>query len=582
MSTKVAQIRGLLAQDDASKWVSQLWDKFNQQRQDKVNEWLELRNYIFATDTKSTSNESLPWKNSTTTPKLCQIRDNLHSNYISALFPNDSWLSWQAYTKDDAKHQTAKVIEGYMENKCRESHFRTVMSKLLYDYIDYGNSFATQYFEAVYKTMPDGTKIPQYIGPRAERISPTDLVYDPMAESFDKSYKVRRFIYTIGELERKVIDEPGQQFWQTAIDARKELVTNLGGYSYEDFQKACAYSIDGFGNMYEYFMGPFVEVLEFYGDYSDSEGNLKTNRVITIVDRRTTVRDEQMPEWIGGCGIHHVGWRLRPDNLWAMGPLDNLVGMQYRIDHLENAKADAFDLMVQPPLVIQGDVEEFEWGPSAEIYCGEGGSVAELGKNFNAVAAADNQITLLENKMELYAGAPRDAMGIRTPGEKTAFEVQQLQTAAGRIFQEKITQFEVELLEPLLNAMLEVAKRNLDGSDVIRVMDDDYNAQLFVNITRDDITANGILRPVGARHFAKQQQDLQNLIGVFSSPVGQMIAPHTSAIGLTKFINDVIGLDGYTIFAPNIAVDEQHDTQTAINASQEDQQVANAQPLPTQ
>jgi hypothetical protein len=27
-----------------------------------------------------------------------------------------------------------------------------------------------------------------------------------------------------------------------------------------------------------------------------------------------------------------------------MGPLDNLVGLQYRIDHLENAKADALDL----------------------------------------------------------------------------------------------------------------------------------------------------------------------------------------------------------------------------------------------
>src|SRR3546814_6463709 len=61
-----------------------------------------------------------------------------------------------------------------------------------------------------------------------------------------------------------------------------------------------------------------------------------------------------------------------------MGPLDDLVGMQYRIDHLENAKADAFDLMIQPPLKIVGDVEEFAWGPSAEIYCGEGGDVVEL------------------------------------------------------------------------------------------------------------------------------------------------------------------------------------------------------------
>src|SRR3546814_1546562 len=106
------------------------------QRQDKINEWLELRNYIFATDTRTTSNSKLPWKNSTTTPKLCQIRDNLHSNYISSLFPNNNWLRWEAYTKDSATHDKAKTIEGYIENKCRESHFRTEMSKLVYDYIE--------------------------------------------------------------------------------------------------------------------------------------------------------------------------------------------------------------------------------------------------------------------------------------------------------------------------------------------------------------------------------------------------------------------------------------------------------------
>src|SRR3546814_20807377 len=88
--------------------------------------------------------------------------------------------------------------------------------------------------------------------------------------------------------------------------------------------------------------------------------------------------------------------------------------------------------MIQPPLKIVGDVEEFAWGPSAEIYCGEGGDVVELGKNANPVVLADNLTTDLENKMELYAGAPREAMGIRTPGEKTAFEVNSLMTAAGR------------------------------------------------------------------------------------------------------------------------------------------------------
>lgn len=580
MSTKVLEIRGLLAQDEYAKYISQTWDKFNMQRQDKINEWLELRNYIFATDTRSTSNSKLPWKNSTTTPKLCQIRDNLHSNYISSLFPNNNWLRWEAYTQDSATHLKAKTIAGYIENKAREGHFRTEMSKLVYDYIDYGNSFATVSYESTYTTGSDGQRIQTFVGPRGIRISPLDIVFDPLAPTFEKSFKIVRSLKGLGEIQKMAEDEPEQGFWTKALAERRELVSNLGGYSYEDFQKASGYQVDGFGNLYEYLMSNYMEILEFYGDYCDEEGNLQNGRVITVADRRTLIRNEPMTNWFGKSPIYHVGWRFRQDNLWAMGPLDNLVGMQYRIDHLENAKADAFDLMIQPPLVITGDVEEFEWGPSAEIYAGEGGNIQELGKNANSVALAGNLITDLENKMELYAGAPREAMGIRTPGEKTAFEVNSLMTAAGRIFQEKITQFEVELLEPTLNAMLETARRNMDGSDVIRVLDDDFQAQQFMTITKTDITATGILRPIGARHFSKQQQDLQNIIGVFTSPIGQMIMPHTSALAMADIVNDIIGLNGYKLFSPNIAVEEQHDTQAAVNQSQEDLQTQQSQPMP--
>jgi hypothetical protein len=570
MSSKVLQIQKLLAQDDPANFITNTWNNFNSQRQDKIKEWLELRNYIFATDTRSTSNSALPWKNSTTTPKLCQIRDNLHSNYISALFPNDQWLSWQAFTKDAAKHKVARIIEGYMENKCRESHFRTEMSKMVYDYIDYGNAFSTVTYESEYKIGPDGTRIAGYVGPRIHRISPLDIVFDPMAESIHKTFKIVRSIKTLGEIQRLARDEPEQAFWADALAKRKELISMLGGYSYEDFQKACGYSVDGFGNMYEYLMGNYMEILEFYGDYCDNEGNLETDRIITVTDRKNTVRNEQIPTWFGGAPINHVGWRFRQDNLWAMGPLDNLVGMQYRIDHLENAKADAWDLMIQPPLKIIGTVEEFNWAPSSEVYCAEGGDVAPIQGNWNALISTNNEISELEDKMELYAGAPRDAMGIRTPGEKTAFEVNQLMTAAGRIFQEKATQIEVELLEPTLNMMLESAKRNLSGADIIRVIDNDLNVQQFLTVTKEDITAAGIIRPVGARHFSKQQQDLQNLVGIFNSPIGQMIMPHTSAINMANLVSDIVGVRGYELFRTNVGIEEQQETQAAINQGQED------------
>lgn len=579
MSKKVAELKVLLNQDDPAKWVVYLWDKYNQQRRPKIEEWLELRNYIFATDTTTTSVGALPWKNSTTLPKLCQIRDNLHSNYISALFPNDDWLKWQGYGKEDSTKRKAKAIQSYMTNKCREGHFRTEVSKLLYDYIDYGNAFCTPIFESSYKELADGSVAPDFIGPKIKRISPLDIVFNPLADTFADSFKIVRSVKTLGELKRLAADEPEQAFWTEAIERRERLRLNFGGYSIEDFDKARSYDVDGFGNLYEYYMSDFIEVLEFYGDYHDqSTGALETNKIITVVDRALTVRNETIPSWFGHIPIYHVGWRFRPDNLWAMGPLDNLVGMQYRIDHLENLKADAMDLIVHPPLKIIGDVEQFVWGPGAEIHLDEGGDVTEIAKNLQGLVAAENNIQMYEDKMELYAGAPREAMGIRTPGEKTALEVQTLSNAAGRIFQEKITTFEIELLEPALNAMLEYARRLMDTSDVVRVMDTDVGVREFMTVTKADITANGKVRPVGARHFAKQAQDLQNLIGVFNSPLGALIAPHTSAKNMTKFIDDITGVTGYELFRPNVAVFEQQETAALVQQAQEDTQVAAAVP----
>lgn len=582
MSDKVLELRNLLSQDDPARFIATTWDSLNMQRADKVREWMELRNYIFATDTSTTTNNKLPWKNSTTIPKICQIRDNLHSNYISAIFPNDNWLMWEAYTSDAAYHQKASTITGYMDNKCRESHFRTEISKLLYDYIDYGNAFCTVSYESKYKEMADGSIVPDYIGPRLHRISPLDIVFNPLADSLTNSYKITRSIKTLGEIAKMAQNEPEQSFWGDALQRRMKIQQCLGtGYRYEDFEKACGYQADGFGNMMEYYQSNNMEVLEFYGDYYDYEsGELQTNRIITIVDRSFTVRNAVIPTWFGGAPIYHVGWRFRQDNLWSMGPLDNLVGMQYRIDHLENLKADAMDLIVHPPLKIIGEVEAFDWAPGAEIHLDEGGDVAEISSNLNGIAVANNDIQALEDRMELYAGAPRQAMGIRTPGEKTAFEVQSLDNAAGRIFQEKTTNFEVELLEPALNGMLETARRNMDGMDIVRVVDKDYSVEEFTAITRDDITANGIIRPVGARHFAKQAQDLQNIIGVFNSPIGQMIAPHTSGKEMTNFVSDVIGLRGYDLFRPNVAIAEQQETQSLAQTSQEDLAVQASQPVP--
>lgn len=557
-------------QDGMADYIAMTWFRHHTQMYPKIQEWKELRNYIFATDTKTTSNGALPWKNSTTLPKLCQIRDNLHSNYLSALFPNDDWLRWEAYTQDDATKAKRMAIESYMSNKTREGHFRTEMSKLLLDFIDYGNVFATVDYEASYREDINGMKVIDYVGPKARRISPLDIVFNPLANSFSDSWKIVRSLRNVGELMSMAENEPENAYLKAALQNRDLMKAHMNAYGIEEADKAEGFLMDGFGNYAEYLGSNYVEFLQFYGDiYNEVTGQLEQGRVVTVIDRMWVIQNEPLPTWFGGAPIYHVGWRGRSDNLWAMGPLDNLVGMQYRIDHLENLKADAMDLAVLPPLVISGEVEEFVYAPGAEIHLDEGGTVTELAKNAQWVIQADNAINLLEQRMEQYAGAPREAMGVRTPGEKTAFEVQQLENAAGRIFQEKINTFEIEMLEPLLNAMLETARRNMDAEDVIRVMDNDLGVTQFVQITKDDITANGVLRPIGARHFAAQAQLLQNLTGVFNSPIGQAIAPHLSSVSLSRLVEDVLGLNRFQLYSPFKALFEQQEQQRLINQLQE-------------
>ena len=581
MAGKIAQVKDLIDRDGLARQLSSLYENWRLQRFEKEVEWKELRNYLFATDTTKTSNSSLPWKNKTTIPKLTQIRDNLHANYMDALFPNDNWLRWEGYSQDDVNKKKRKTVEAYMKNKLRQNEFRQVISQSLYDYIDYGNAFG----EAIWvnETHIDpvtGETISSYTGPKAVRISPFDHVFNPTSATYKDSPKYTRYVLGVGELKKQLKTRPDLQFDETVFNKLVEIRRSISAFRMEDVDKAEGFLVDGFGTLQEYYQSGLIEIIEFEGDvYNDATGELLENRIVTIADRTHVLRNIPNPSWIGRDTKVHVGWRNRPDNLYAMGPLDNLVGMQYRIDHLENLKADAMDLVVQPPLKIVGDVDPFEWAPFAVIHVPEDGDVVPLANNVGAIAGVNNEIASLLALMEEMAGAPKEAMGIRSPGEKTAFEVQQLQNAAGRIFQHKVNKFEVEFLEPLLNIMFELAKRNLDTADLVKVMDDDLGVVEFMNITKDDLVSKGKLRPIGARHYAARAQLMQNMVGIFNSPIGQMIAPHVSAKNLASMVEEYMGFESFDFIKENAAVFEQAETQRLMNQVQQTVETENATPL---
>lgn len=550
-----------LAVDISSRWTS-----WNNARSSKVEEWKELRNYIYATDTRTTSNNKLPWSNSTTTPKLTQIADNLHANYFAALFPQKRWFKFEAEDAASDVKMKRDIIQAYMQNKLRQSDFVNTTSKLINDYIQYGNCFATVDYKRKITQFEDGDRVVNYVGPKLVRISPHDICFNPVAAEFADTPKIIRSVMTLGEVQRMIETTPDKAYMSDIFD---KMLGNRGAAKGNeiDAQKSQGFVADGFSNLTDYYESDYVEILTFYGDiYDTGTGEFLNNRVITIVDRSYVLSNEENPSYLGRDPIFHVGWRDRPDNLYSMGPLDNLVGMQYRIDHLENLKADVFDQIAYPVLKIRGDVEDFDFEPNARIYLGDEGDVGYLVPDSTALNA-DFQIREIEAKMEMMAGAPREAMGIRSAGEKTAFEVGQLMTAAGRIFQHKTAHFERVFLEPILNAMLEVARRNMDYEDTAKVLNDDTGLYFFTQITRDDLRSNGKIVPMGARHFAERAQRVQNLTTMYQIKASDpTVASHLSGKEFARLLADELGEPA--LFGENVAVTEQLETQKVVTEAQ--------------
>ncbi len=578
MTGKVLELHNVITPDLLATRLTERWIQWDTLRNVKKVDWEEIRRYVYATDTTQTTNNQLPWKNKTTVPKLCQIRDNLYSNYTATLFPQRKWLNWEAGSKDADSKDKADAICNYIGWAIGQPSFKHELDKIILDYIDFGNCFATvewldQRVEQENKTQAG------YVGPVVRRISPLDIVMNPTTENFVQSPKIIRSILSMGEI-RKLLDrlsnDENRESYEELYKYLKDIRFYARTFQGDWIQRDHLYAMDGFTSFRAYLLSEFVEVLTFYGDWYDyMNDEFEENRVIMVIDRHKLITNKPNPSFFGYPPIYHVPWRKKQDNLWGMGPLDNLIGMQYRMDHVENMKSDVFDLITYPVQKVKGFVEDYTWQPGEKIFTSEEGDVEMVVPDVNALQA-NLEIQNLERLMEEMAGAPREAMGFRTPGEKTKYEVQRLENASARIFQNKIKQFEEQMLEPILNAMLELARRNLTGATTIRVFNDEFKMASFQALSVEDITGIGRIKPIAARHFAEQADLIQNLTNLTNSQLWPTVQPHFSGIKLAKIVEEIFNLAEYEVVLPFIALDEQAEGQKAVNALQEQVQTSNA------
>jgi hypothetical protein len=105
--------------------------------------------------------------------------------------------------------------------------------------------------------------------------------------------------------------------------------------------------------------------------------------------------------------------------------------------------------------------------------------------------------------------------------------------------------------------MLEISKRNLDAQTV-RVFDDEFEVYNFVNLTAEDITGNGRIKPLAAQHFAERANQIQNVTNFFQTLIqtDPDIKMHFSSVKLAKMAEELLDLERQDLMEPFIRITE--------------------------
>lgn len=554
--------------------IAGYWEEWNSSRETALALWSEIDNYLLATDTSMLEGgENFDHK--THIPIASELHEDLLAIVYSTMFPHEDWLGWKGFEINAITKQLRSKVKSYIKQCHALSGFNIQMRKVIDDLVRYGNCFAQAYYKNDTVDTEEGY-LSGYSGPAVKRISPFDIVFNPTATDFEKTPKIIRSLVSVGELLEFLENISDEDQMITSEETQSLLQRRTGGFRdraerYKDKQ----FIPQGFGSLDEYYSSGYVELLWFYGDILDEvETKVYKKRCIVVVDKDTIILDKEEIK----PSVFKGGWTARPDNLWSQGPLDKVIGINYMINHRENGKNDAIDKFIYPDRSYVGDVEEIydEVTGHTKYIMPEGGSVSDIRPD-STVLTFDNQIMMHRDLARTSARLPQQLAGFRTAGEKTATEVQSLNDGAFRGFINKVAQVEEDLLEPLVQAEMRIAKDNF--SSIIKVLEEDEEGILLTtSITEEDLSANGKLLPVGSRRFSRQLQQLQGLTQLTNTNIAQMVAPHINTYNLAKTVEGLYGFDQYAFINKFASIDENLEMQEKQMMAEQEMVKSSSQP----
>lgn len=304
--------------------ISKLFEELNTQRSDQLADINTVKSFIY--------NISRAYfdKNNFKLPDIYEQAQTLKAHILESLSSHPEGLfdvhPGDLKFSENAKKQKLMLISA-LENMKMTDKLETIIN----DLVECGESIVFIGWKKIYKkirkAISQDNKIGfiadeklVYDGPALKRIAPEDFVFDTKSD-FENAAKIYRYKATLDEL----LEDKNNNYLTNEI---KEELQNSQGIGTNDGLKK-------------------LDILEFWGDIRDENGNLFKNQLIVIVEKRFLVRFEENP-YLNSPFIY-ANIIENPFTGRGISPLLAAIDLNRAANNILNTQLKAYSLIVNPP-----------------------------------------------------------------------------------------------------------------------------------------------------------------------------------------------------------------------------------------
>jgi Bacteriophage head to tail connecting protein len=533
--------------------LSQLFESYRRDRQDKEDTWLECWATYFGSPSAVAHLRARvghligavndDWRHHISTAKGYEVVETIVAYLMGAFFPNKTWFS--LLPEDPVMEESVPDIEKFLQYKLEEALFRSHFEMYVRQGVITGYSGIALPWARTTKKVTNRQKVKKprsaidptpmdvwephtsekvvYNNIKPEVIDSFDLYLDPLATDINEANLFRVIRKNLGELLTCI-----QQGMYPDLDMLNVLQKYGRGVGNNNSDlNTNKSSVSRFMGI-EYNPDESIVLKEFWGSFM-VDGHYYHDYVVTLLDNHIA-RMEPNPYW-GGRPIVVGTFVPVPNRVYGLGALEPMLGMMHQLNSITNQRLDALELAVDATFTVVEDgvvdPEDVFMAPGKKILVGDHNSVRPVDKD-TSFTVTYQEAGLLEQQIDqaagtgAYIGTQQGRSGERV----TATEIQAVRDAGGNRLSSIHAHMETTQLLVFMRKLVSYLGQFVDHDEIVRVPKqslkpgESADSYEFVEVGMEELNHDWSVVVNGASFVAQRDKDLQMVLD-FLAVAGQ-------------------------------------------------------------